>query len=825
MDSIKVRTQSDFENSAASAKRKRHSSIACARCRKLKIRCHGGQSSVQSPNAVSNPCSHCAEYSRECEWPEEDGRKQKRQRAASDQMSQPIVEGTAPWIGPSSGKSQSNVNDQQSRDYQNGTSSNTMSAPNQPRSPRSRGLLRQVSNSESKGSDSPVSEPPYYTVQYYRHLGPTAIAPGHKQISLKARQDDIDNPGNFFQSNNSRPDPHMAITHDPNSHLQLFDEATGLPSDLILPPLLDAFFEYYGDNYCFLNQTCLRQIIDHEKPPVFLVCTMCALSSRFCPESFSHFLPPAKREAWEYSAPFLERAKQMVVPSLSLPCLDSVAALLMMAFVDFGDNNESGLWMYTGMAMRMAQELGLHREPSCLEAEKTQPKFRNNPNDRGHANRQLSERVDRETFKQSSEVLLFWSVFTHDTCLCNGTGRVPSLKRHEINIRFPTNDDLAIVRAGPGGLRNLAVTEVYPELARMMLSIAQSIDFLNTGASQIRFQTQMDDTHRMERIDELKNNMIEEYKLIPKEIQFGAVQYKAAVKAHQAGPYLLLHLEYQLQIVFLTQESLADDEDDISIDEIPVSDAKKANQELYRSAIKAITDMLTFAKLIDHRPLLTVVYLNQAFFHAACAYSRDMLRGTANENFEKDLSPSAFPIPSQTSPSMVFPQYPQDNFRSRKGSQEATASTYNFLALIARTNHQFLRQAIKDQTAIYAGSGWVNNLLDQRETGLRDVDLTVVSDSISTFIRLHDLQGPGASEAALRKFAPAAPYHEQQTADDTGINNTQGAEFAPNFFEDLSFDPQAFFDRYMFSELTSEAGYGGPSLPDLLDPGVHPSIS
>lgn len=36
-------------------------------------------------------------------------------------------------------------------------------------------------------------------------------------------------------------------------------------------------------------------------------------------------------------------------------------------------------------------------------------------------------------------------------------------------------------------------------------------------------------------------------------------------------------------------------------------------------------NMLTFAELIDNLALLTTVYLNHAFFHAACAYSRDRL--------------------------------------------------------------------------------------------------------------------------------------------------------------------------------------------------------
>ena len=87
----------------------------------------------------------------------------------------------------------------------------------------------------------------------------------------------------------------------------------------------------------------------------------------------------------------------------------------------------------------------------------------------------------------------------------------------------------------------------------------------------------------------------------------------------------------------------------------------------------------------------------------------------------------------------------------RTASNTATVSTYSFLSQIAMANYQFLRKAIKDQADIYAGSAWVDAVLNQREMGLRDIDLSFVSESISTFIGLHDLRDPRGSESALQK--------------------------------------------------------------------------
>ena len=206
------------------------------------------------------------------------------------------------------------------------------------------GVLNHTPQSETQRSGSSASETPYTTVHYYRHHGPTAIAPGHKQISLKARQDDDES---FLDDQLMiRAGQQVQCSHGYNH--ALFDSSTGLPKASILPQLIDTFFKYYGDIYCFLNRNHLIQLVNEGRPPVFLICAMSALCSRFCPPSiFLGFFPPladnGDRKAWEYSYPFLERAKSMVMSAISLPTTEVVAGLILLAFADFGDNNEAGM--------------------------------------------------------------------------------------------------------------------------------------------------------------------------------------------------------------------------------------------------------------------------------------------------------------------------------------------------------------------------------------------------------------------------------------------------------------------------------------------------
>lgn len=50
----------------------------------------------------------------------------------------------------------------------------------------------------------------------------------------------------------------------------------------------------------------------------------------------------------------------MLVPLLGYPSTRTVQSLLLLSWHEFGLNNDGNLWAFTGMALRMAQDLGLH---------------------------------------------------------------------------------------------------------------------------------------------------------------------------------------------------------------------------------------------------------------------------------------------------------------------------------------------------------------------------------------------------------------------------------------------------------------------------------
>lgn len=338
MENAKLRTQDDF-NGPPSPKRK-YSRKACECCRKLKIRCLGGEAvTLGNASLAPKPCNHCVSQSRTCVWPPEDGRKRARTSSSGNAIARPtkaelrqqdcLPEPTLPSASPT---------------YQRNGAESCASAPNH-------GVLfgsntpasiegNNGKRSAGEGSDSSASQTPYTTVHYHRHLGPTAIAPGHKKIALKARQD--------YDRHSVSP-VNCASSHSHIGLLPLFDAATDLPVKELLPHLLESFYEYYADTYCFLmNRKHLESLIEQGKASAFLVCVMSALSSRFCSsEIFTDYLPPnvdgSARELWQLSVPFLERAKALTMPALNLPSAEVVGGLLMLAWADFGDNNEAGM--------------------------------------------------------------------------------------------------------------------------------------------------------------------------------------------------------------------------------------------------------------------------------------------------------------------------------------------------------------------------------------------------------------------------------------------------------------------------------------------------
>ena len=311
MDSITVHTVQDLKADAEIPRKRKYTSKACSSCRKLRIRCRELETSSGIPT-----CEHCFRIQAQCTWPESDRRKSRRTRSTSPCSTVSNVAEASRGIVP--------------------TTSNQDPQAQQETFLQSIPVELHSEHPENAMVCSPLSHTSHTVVQYYRYLGPTAIAPGYKKISLKVANESI-----------GCDDISLSRAISAQRDVSVLDPLTNLPRAELLPHLLDAFFEYYGSYFCFLNRSQLENLIQRDEISTFLLCSIAALSARFCdPDIFAPYLASLPQveaqEHWHYSLPFLNHAKTLLVPLLSIPSRDVVAGLLFLALAEFGDNNEAG---------------------------------------------------------------------------------------------------------------------------------------------------------------------------------------------------------------------------------------------------------------------------------------------------------------------------------------------------------------------------------------------------------------------------------------------------------------------------------------------------
>ncbi|KAK1843561.1 pathway-specific nitrogen regulator [Colletotrichum chrysophilum] len=195
-------------------------------------------------------------------------------------------------------------------------------------------------------------------IRCYRRFGPTAISPGLGRLALivksgEEEQFDIDKDTTCNENTRNPPRYTASSTSLSRAGIQLFDDSGRQPHQRIIPRIFDIFFEHLGGHFPFVRS---------EVASSFLLNAIAALALRFCPtDSPLVILEEKQNLPWRNGLPFLAKAKEQLVPLLSVPEPEIVAGLVLLSWAEFGEDNEAGLWMFAGMAIRMAQDLGFHR--------------------------------------------------------------------------------------------------------------------------------------------------------------------------------------------------------------------------------------------------------------------------------------------------------------------------------------------------------------------------------------------------------------------------------------------------------------------------------
>lgn len=212
---------------------------------------------------------------------------------------------------------------------------------------RSPDPVLQSFEAQAMGGDNSIAKSRILRLRCYRRLGPTAAAPGVRRLfvavqpfpTLPAVQGRDDSRTDSSPGGLSISTPRSTWS----AYNDLFDSQAQRPHSLILPIILDVFFDHFGGHFPFLQKRVLNYHVRTGEASSFLLNAISALTARFCPlDGPLAILKDKFKSKWRQGAPFLAKAKDQLASLLSIPASDVVAGLVIMAWVEFGDNNEAG---------------------------------------------------------------------------------------------------------------------------------------------------------------------------------------------------------------------------------------------------------------------------------------------------------------------------------------------------------------------------------------------------------------------------------------------------------------------------------------------------
>lgn len=328
-----------------------------------------------------------------------------------------------------------------------------------------------------------------------------------------------------------------------------------------------------------------------------LVDAVCALAARFSTHPMltgksdqqkddgteTPKVPPS-----EHGQAFAQRAKSAIPDAFPCPSVAVVQAALLLAYDEFGASRDSGLWMYLGIAIRMAQDLGMQSVGGLkYEGRKgpTPNSIKSYPDGGRHAEQPIiqdshgSSAEEQEQRAAERERLdTFWSIFFLDRVISSGTGRPVTLRDRDIEISFPSLDEVD----------SSGWPLPYPALIRIIHLYGRVTDLLN------RIRSADDITADLQKqLGAWEDRLTGIYQNLSPKLHFNAVNFQQYVKLNQGTNFLLLHCWFHTLIVLLHQPTLLR-----TFEGTPQS-LSTNSRELSMSSAKTVADILAFTELID----------------------------------------------------------------------------------------------------------------------------------------------------------------------------------------------------------------------------------
>ncbi|KAL1998634.1 hypothetical protein VTN02DRAFT_5862 [Thermoascus thermophilus] len=752
--------------------KRRRVTAACRTCRRRKIRCSGEQP----------VCKTCSNYGHTClgynEPPQLQSQAKTHSRNAAtaaspartvnaDSHAPRAVQSHSPETPritlPSSvpEKSPSAANVSESKVV--ALTKDTLSQANKEREPAA--VESPESGRTSLGSSHRTHVP------YFRYFGPTAIVPGFKQMVVRVRDP---RKCNLSLSSGSSSSPFrspkfpdlegtslaaaLGDMRDSNT-IPFYEKDDNLPTSNLVTHLCELFFVHLGCNFPFLRRDRFLRDLKEKRIDTILVDAVCALAARFSPHPLLR--PPQARpidgneaqkeiKKSDYGQPFAHRAMTALVDALSCPTLSVVQACLLLAYEEFGSNHDSGLWMYLGISIRMAQDLGMQKlqglkysygrtglTPKAIktgqagtlsEGQYDSPR---QPENRDEDTEVTADERARERERVDS----FWSIFFLDRVISSGTGRPVTLRDEEIELHFPLQSESQLPNGWPAP---------FPPLIRIIHLYGRVTDLLN-AIQEVNHIT----PETLKRLAGMESDLTGIYQRLSPKLHFNAVNFQTYVKAQEGTNFILLHFWFHTLIVLLHQPTLLNSFGG------RIQQLYPNSRELSMSSAKTIADILSFSELIDAKSFIGNPFTSQPIYIAACAFLMESAYYSSPSS--QDGSPPAQPLSANQSSGFMIP-----NMESSNGSERKPNAKHILLASAAKENYQRCYKALKSLEAYWEGAKYIITVLDQKAKGICD-PLLYTAEEMDSAVELPPVQpfAPSSWRRARTRPGSVEPSKKQ----------------------------------------------------------------
>jgi len=387
--------------------------------------------------------------------------------------------------------------------------------------------------------------------------------------------------------------------------IPVYDTSAMSPSPLITH-LCETFFAHLGCNFPFLQKERFMRDLEEKQVDAILVDAVCALAARFSQHpmvtgaSSGHKDRDAEstgvpQQPSEYGQAFAQRAKSAIPDTFPCPSVAVVQAALLLAYDEFGASRDSGLWMYLGISIRMAQDLGMQtlqglkyegRDGPTPKSVKTTPSGSEQQQPQQPAappapvrRKSIDPAVEEQRAVERERLDTFWSIFFLDRVISSGTGRPVTLRDRDIEISFPSLDEVDPVSGWP---------LPFPALIRIVHLYGRVTDLLNS----IKEKEDITEDLRKQ-LDTMEYHLTGIYQGLSPKLHFNALNFQHYAKINQGTNFTLLHCWFHTLIVLLHQPTL------LKTFEGNIQPLSTNSRELSMSSAKTVADILSFTELID----------------------------------------------------------------------------------------------------------------------------------------------------------------------------------------------------------------------------------